>query len=400
MQKRMAKTRIALDGPSALALYRNRSQARSQYQPWYSANLHVAAAASPELSEEWSLDDEDIWLSDEDVAATLAESHIFGKATEVNRHTEDDPSDLVVLERTRISSFRSCVSCSRDLKKMPLVKLGIDVPTEDSPLYLVVQSSAERRRVKNVRARAFSDALPPGAFRRLGEQVLVPTPEFTFLLLARYLSVTELIMVGLELCGYYRLLGTSTSVLLDSTRTLYSQPSLTNVAKIKSFLDKCTGLPGLAKAERALRHVADGSASPMETALFMLFCLPAMLGGYAIEHPVLNQKRVLGKHAGRLVLSPYLIPDLYWPMLRLDVEYDSEAFHASPESLKRGAQRTLALRVMDVDVVSLTKEVVRDVDAFDSVARLLCKRLERRPPSTTDKYCARRLELRELVLSA
>jgi hypothetical protein len=134
---------------------------------------------------------------------------------------------------------------------------------------------------------------------------------------------------------------------------------LTNVARLKSFLDKCDGLPGLAKA-----------------------------------------KRVLGKHAGHLTLSSYLIPDLYWPKLRLDVEYDSEAFHASSESLRRGAQRTLALRVMDVDVVSLTKEVVRDVDAFDSVARLLCKRLGRRPPNPTDKYCLRRLELRELVLGA
>lgn len=399
MAKWMSNTRIALDGPSALMLYRDRDEQKTQFVPWYSTHVHISAEAMPELSGDEGLDDDLFWLSDEDVAQTLAETNIFGKwsTTRDNVDEETEPGDTP-LRRTRTRSFTRCVANLHDIKQMPLASLGVRPPSEDSPLFLLVSNAEQRTQATNVHVRIHAKQFSSNALYRLGDHVLVPTPEFTFLLLAGYLSVVELVMVGMELCGYYRLAGGTTSQLLQSNRTLYSRHPLTTIARLKLFLENMKGFPGASDAMRACKYLEQGSASPMETALYLLLCLPRMLGGYAIAHPILNGKRAVNKHAQSFTLSQYLIPDLYWPGAKLDAEYDSEAFHASPESLKNGARRTLALRAMHVEVVSITSEMLHDADAFDAVARLIAKKTNKRLRPVTSAFDECRSVLRSIVL--
>ena len=400
MRNVMKTTRIALDGPSALTLYRDRDRNETQFKPWYSTHVHASAEANIELSEEdYNLNDEDFWLSDEDLAQTLAETHVFGKRARTTRFDESvEEHGLEPLHRTRIRSFSHCVARKRDVKQIPLDDLGVRPPSQESPLYLIVSDVDQRTNASNVHVRVYSRSLPSNAFYRLGAQVLVPTPEFTFLLLAKHLSVTELAMVGMELCGYYRLAGGGPSNLLQSSRTLYSRIPLTTTVRLTSFLERMKGFPGTDDALRACRFLEQGSASPMETVVYLLLCLPSMLGGYALEHPILNGKRAVNKCAEQITFAQYLIPDLYWPNAKLDVEYDSEAFHASPESLKNGARRTLALRSMRVEVVSLTSDIVNDAVAFDTTARLIAKRTGKRLHLKKDLFKERRDYLRSIVL--
>jgi len=281
---------------------------------------------------------------------------------------------------------------------MPIPNLGLLPHSQKSPLFLLAAKASDRRQVKYVRVRVLSNTLPAWSLMRAGKTVFVPTPELTFLLLAQHLSLSELIAVGMEMCGHYRLQGASTLSPLRSQRTLYNQQLLTTPAAIDRLLERSRGIPGVKIARRALKYVVPNSASPMETTLYMLLCLPRALGGYAMPRPILNARRPVTKQAESFTFWKTLVPDLYWPSVRLDLEYDSESFHADPESLAAGARRTLALRAMKVDVVVATKEVVYDANTFDATVRLLAKALHHRLLPSTPAFEQQQKTLRDVLL--
>lgn len=382
---------IVLDGPSALALYRDRDDLRASLQP-FDEPVDVVIKLDKNA--------EDFWLSDEDLAATLSGASIFGSLamTEEEERLAAQEGDLPALVRSSMKSMRGAATRSRDLKQVPYESLGIRPPAESSPLYLLIPQTERRRKVKNVNQRLCGTAMPSHSFVRLGDWAYVPTPELTFLLMAHYLDLHELVMLGMELCGHYRLVGAPTHRALDTNRTLYGRASLTSPQRIAALLERMDGTTGLSRAKRALEYVAAGSASPMETALYLLLCLPRKLGGYGLPRPQLNARRRVTSRAGSLTLSKTLVPDLFWPNKRLDLEYDSEEFHASSDALQKGARRALALRVMGVEVISVTKEVLYDKDAFDALARIVAKAVGGRVRKPTEAAELQRGLLRSAVL--
>ena len=382
---------LVLDGPSAMAFYRDRDDLMSAYE-------EESEYDQPQVK--LDRDFEDFWLSDEDVAATLAVESVFGHKSFVGEESHElTDSPLPPLRRSTMNRMRLASSRSRDLKQVSYEELGIRPPAKDSTLYLLLPDAERRRRVTNVRQRICRVELPSYSFLRLGDNVYVPTPELTFLLMARYLDVHELIALGMELCGHYRLVGASTDSLLVSNRTLYGQSPLTTPRRIAALLDRMEGFYGLKLARRVCPYLIADSASPMETALYMLLCLPRNLGGYGLPRPVLNVRRRVTVLAGSFTLSKTLVPDLFWPAVMFDVEYDSEEFHASPECLLKGARRTLALRSMNVEVVSVTKDMVYDEDLFDGLVRLVAKALGVRLRRPTQAGELQRAILRQVVLS-
>mgnify|MGYP007055184147 FL=1 len=58
---------------------------------------------------------------------------------------------------------------------------------------------------------------------------------------------------------------------------------MTTVERLRAFTENVGPVHGRKKAARALQYVMGDSASPRETALAMLLCLPYRLGGYGIE---------------------------------------------------------------------------------------------------------------------
>ena len=298
-----------------------------------------------------------------------------------------------------MAHLRDAISRSSDLKRMPYEALGLRPPSEHTPLYLLVPQADRRRRVKHVRQRLFGATLPGHSFNRIGNDAYVPTPELTFLLMAHYLSLHELIVLGMELCGHYRLAGANTGQLLKSNRTLYNQASLTTPQRLSDYLDHVERVRGLSLARQACGYLAADSASPMETALYVLLCLPKNLGGYGFPRPLLNVRRRVTVQAERVTMSKTLFPDLYWPEALFDLEYDSEEFHASAEHLRNGAIRTLALRTMNVEVIAATKEMIYDEDMFDALAKIVAKSLGIRVRKPGERGCMRREQLRSIVLA-
>ena len=376
-----------LDGPSALTLFRDRD---------YAANLEEDTTyESTEIDEAYQ------YCSDEDMLIQMAELDVLGHLT-----TTDDPlrpirtnAALRKFARTRVSSVAKADAHSSAIKLVDLEALGVRIPDPTSPLFILVPDANAKRRVHNVRQRACNYPIPPNSFRRLGKTVFVPCVEFTFLLLARHLDLIELVMAGMEMCGYYRMARAPSHLLFSSSDVVYNCNPLTTPSELSEFIDAAKGFPGAAKAKRACRYLEAGSASPMETKIYLLMCLPRKLGGYGLPHPRLNVKHPVNAHAANVTHSQTLVPDLYWPDASIDIEYDSEEFHANPESLAKAARRTFALREMHVDVIATTSDIVHDPKAFDAVARHVARRLGVRLPAVRDVTAnTKRAKLRTAVL--
>ncbi|WP_241963736.1 hypothetical protein [Gordonibacter sp. 28C] len=147
------------------------------------------------------------------------------------------------------------------------------------------------------------------------------------------------------------------------------------------------------RAARALRFVANGSASPMETNLAMALCLPRMLGGYGFELPQLNA-RIEVRAGGGLMGRSYFECDLYWDGCKTAIEYDSAQFHSGTEAETRDSSRRSGLLVRDVLVITVTTDQFFDARKLDEVARALAKRMGKRLPANNASWMMKRHELR------
>lgn len=254
----------------------------------------------------------------------------------------------------------------------------------------LVGNAETRTRTPSVVSHTWAE-LPDGSVADAGMGFLVSTPEFCFLQLASRLSLAHLMQVGFELCGTYALAE-------DGPAKQRKEP-LTSVGELKSFIESAPNAYGRAKALRAVRYLMDGSASPMETVLAMLLCLPYKLGGYAIPRPALNYRVDVPPSMRKLADRSFCVCDLCWPAAKLSVEYDSKRYHTDPERQDSDARRRNMLIALGYTVVTASWNQVTDGGAFNRLAQQVAKRTGKRlryvDPAFTRKHIALRDELLE-----
>ena len=243
--------------------------------------------------------------------------------------------------------------------------------SDESLIHATVAHARLRRARGGIEASVRKGPFHPRSFMRIDDGLYVSTPEMAFCEMASALSLEQLIALGFELCGTYRRASTFGSARYDAT-------PLTSPAALASFIEKSPPFKGVKKARRALPFILAGSASPRESELAMLLCLPYSLGGYGLPRPTMNAEMPLPKNVGATGRSS-LRCDLYWPAARLDVEYDSAEFHSAERLLANDSMRRIALESMDVTSVNLTAEHLRRASLFgeaaQGIARILGKRV-------------------------
>lgn len=243
-----------------------------------------------------------------------------------------------------------------------LWKFGID----EKPVSILVSCKANMRKSQNLSPRIWSGKHPSRSFYKIAQDLYISTPEATFLQLGKESSLIQLITIGYELCGSYGLSAQSDSGFLR--REPRSNPQL-----IERYLEKCDGIHGVKAAKRASSYIAKGSASPMESLLSMLLCLPPSLGGFGLPRPELNFP--IETNEGGIVMRRC---DLYWPDQRFALEYDSDTFHSDASKLHLDSSRRSTLEKAGVHVVSVTKNQVFDRGQLFNLATIVSKRLEKR----------------------
>ena len=253
-------------------------------------------------------------------------------------------------------------------------------PHLSEPVHALLPSSRHVHKLKAASCHICSPkGLPAGAFVDIGGGNAVASPELTLLLLAQTHSPASLLKVAFEFCG-------SHVPAFGSWATQYKLHALTNAERIASFLGNTSRHRGMHALDSVLPYLLDGSASPRETAIALLLCLPEHLGGYGICLPKLNHRVNMPSKARKASSGSFYVLDLYWPQYAFAIEYDSDEFHEIRPSITHDAAKRNALSYMGITVATVTNEQVKSWDAFDKVAHLVAKATEKRIRSRAQRY--------------
>lgn len=204
---------------------------------------------------------------------------------------------------------------------------------------------------------------------RLDDQTYVVSPELCFLQMAQSLSRVQLVRTGFDLASQY-------SFLPDGS--IAFRLPVTSSLRLERYLRLVEGMRGLVNARWASKFVCDNSASPRETELAMLLCLPCHCGGYGLPNPRLNEQVAIESKYQHLFSSNYYVCDLLWKEARFALEYDSDQFHVGSDRIAHDSERRSALDLLGTKVVSVTNHQIKNVQEMDKIARLATRCLNKR----------------------
>lgn len=231
-------------------------------------------------------------------------------------------------------------------------------------LHVLVGASDARLRRASVTSHVGAARYPLGSFARIAEGIWVASPELCFVQLSQKLSIARAVELGMELCGRYR---------KDSRQEkgMTAALPLTTPELLTRYSEHAEGVRGRKIAQRACRHIAPASRSPMETVTFMLLALPRIYGGRNTSAPRLNERIDIPPDVRQITDNRYFEADLLWPQQRLIVEYDSKQEHVGAERIARDAMRKNVLTSMDYTVLTLTTRQLFDYREFCRFAGML-----------------------------
>lgn len=263
---------------------------------------------------------------------------------------------------------------------------GLPFGVPNGPLHVNVADASSRSDSRLL----ISHVMPEnarGTYLRVDDCYCVLSPEACFVDLASDLSFPHLVELGYLLCGTYA------PESLDQLTRHYGLERLTSTSRIGAYLEKVGGRHGVKAARRALRYIADGSASPMETKIAIQLCLPTTEGGYGFPLPVLNSP-VETKHWG-LAGEGCMIrkPDLLWPGKGVSIEFDGRAYHSSEERMEADLARRNELESRGIHGFTARSACFRDALSVQAFATQVAAPLGKSLHSMTTNLARKRYEL-------
>ena len=233
--------------------------------------------------------------------------------------------------------------------------------------------------------------LPRHALYPLWDGVFVVSPELCFVQICQSLTFIEALELGMELCGTY--------ALRPGGREGMAQRDypLIDAEVLRRHLQLWQGLNGLPLARKVSKYLATGSASPMETKLYLLLCLPLQYGGYNLGRPELNPEMDLNQAEMEILRNTKVKPDMLWRQNHLIVEYDGRQ-HEEEWQSKHDALRITILEGKGYTVRRIKRHQLYNPLAFESFASSTAALLGVRRRPATLKHQLAREELRRTLL--
>ena len=259
------------------------------------------------------------------------------------------------------------------------------------PIDVLVPPGAQRVGAQRLKHHVQTADLPPHALCPIYGGIHVVSPEVCLVQVCATHSTLEAFEIGVELCGTYALRPGATE---DEAKRDYA---LVDAARFQRHVESWERMRGLARARDVANYLANGSASPMETKLYLLLCLPQKYGGYNFASPELNPSLEVPSSARGAFRQNKVKPDMLWRKAGVVVEYDG-AYHDNPHQAARDALRKSVFESMGYTVFTFKRWHVYDPLVFDEMAKALAKRLGKRIRPLTAKQSFARDALREQLL--
>lgn len=130
----------------------------------------------------------------------------------------------------------------------------------------------------------------------------------------------------------------------------------------------------------------------METKIALLLSLPTSMGGYGIPQPDLNAQ-VTHSFSGARHPERFRC-DLYWPTVKLALEYDSHQYHASSEKVVLDSTRRMKIESKKIHVLSVTKQQIYNPSEFEKLVGVIARYLSHRIRINRKDFNQRRQHLR------
>lgn len=279
---------------------------------------------------------------------------------------------------------------ARDLSVSERARLACNLCHTEAPLHVVVQRAGERLDSPLLASHLWSGPMSDAHMVSLGDGVRVCRPEVVFVQLALTMDEVDLAEVAYELAGTYVLAPDEPDGFVNDVRPLVDVADLKGYASAARVL----GVPGAARAVRALDLVAERSNSPRETDVAIFLVTSRSRGGAGAPGFGMNVSMRLPDELARALGQRTTIPDFSWPNGTVG-EYDSEANHKSPARRARDERKRRAYKAQGLDCLTMT----RDTFSSNAELNLFVEDLEgslglrRKPPNA--RMLAARRDLRE-----
>lgn len=154
------------------------------------------------------------------------------------------------------------------------------------------------------------------------------------------LPYAKLALIALEMCGTY-------SINTNSNKFVGDLKPITSPNKIIKFIDNYEKLnprfKGIRKLKDILKFIKGGSASPIESRLFIKLCGSRKEGFYDCRGLTMNEPIRLSYEAAKIAGQAIVIPDILSKKLKVAIEYNSSQFHESNEQGQKDRRRRDAL---------------------------------------------------------
>ena len=266
------------------------------------------------------------------------------------------------------------------------------VESLEKPLHLLEQGRSHGLVAKERVVHGCPWGLPAEELLKVAPGIAVVSPELCLVQLARKAAAPCLVALAMEFCGTYA------HDPRDKT-TAYGMQPLTDLARIDDSLGRLGGWSGVNRLRKAWPWVGECSASPGETILYELLCLPTRWGGAGLRAPELNHRLPL-KDGRKLYEAQSMVPDLYWAESALAVEYDGEEYHSGFNKNVKKAARDNAASDLGLTDFTVTKVQLGDISYIDSLCNAISKKLTGRVLSIRVRdYAEKRSQLHGMLLS-
>ena len=286
-----------------------------------------------------------------------------------------------------IRALRNCPISMEQVKEFDLfeAELGPD------PIHLIVPPGAPRYGSQRFVFHTQGAMLPPHSLCPLHGGIHVVSPEVCLVQMCSIVPMTTALEIGMEFCGTYALRSFGIEEKGDRSYTLMS------AARFRRHVNVWNGMHGLVQARKVATYLENGSASPMETKLYLLLCLPQKYGGYNLDRPELNGEVDTPEDAKLILRQNKIRPDLLWRNGHVVVEYDGE-YHNDPQQAVRDELRRSILESMGYTVFVFKKQHIYNPLVFDKMALTVAAKLGKRVrPLTLKQQVAREMLRSELL---
>lgn len=262
---------------------------------------------------------------------------------------------------------------------------------------LLVASRSARRKSQSVLSHILHRPLPPAAIGHISGNVYCSGPELLVVQYAAKHDVYATAALITELCGGFSMgpchapRSEPNAPSYRNRETGYREcEAVTTTARLRRFLMQYR--PNARCALAALSIAVDGSRSPSEAIMNMMFHASRVCGGFGFRNLRCNHRIDLSLRAQDISHMPYVVADGYIPEAKTALEYNG-GMHDEHGRRVHDERRANGLHAMGITTTALNDASLRSIEELERLAEQIYKRAGKRYQNRTRARAVKQIML-------